>query len=105
MYRITLGDGTVLDNLSVNGNMLVSADETLSASRFEDNLHNVKIEHSGENDDLILATGTHEHMKLITCQKYPRMSGVYFVLEDYTAEEIKELRTEARLDYLEMMSE
>ena len=46
--KITLQDGTVLDNLELNGNNFIS-DTIIESSIFQDNLGNVKIEDEDGN--------------------------------------------------------
>lgn len=58
MYKITLHDGTVLDNLELNGNNYIS-DEVVEDSVFAGNLETVTIT-DGET------TETHTDMKLMS---------------------------------------
>lgn len=46
-FKITLADGTVLDNLGMNGNNYIS-EEAISADVFEDNLSRIEIEDEAE---------------------------------------------------------
>lgn len=108
-YRLTLGNGKVIEGLTLDGNNFVSASK-VTESDFADGLDGVLIEYTGdeelaEHEQHEVELGLHDHMKLLYCKQIAHVQGDYFVLCDYSAEEIKELRTEARLDYLEMMSE
>ena len=87
MYRITLEDGTVLDNLELNGNNYIS--ETLIPdSVFENNLATVEI-YDGET------TQVHENMKLIANQVFGEKS--WFIIEQKTQQDIEKERLEKEL--------
>lgn len=87
MYRITLEDGTVLDNLELNGNNYIS--ETLIDDNvFEDNLATVEI-YDGET------TQVHENMKLIANQVFEGKS--WFIIEQKTQQDIEKERLEKEL--------
>lgn len=91
MYRITLEDGTVLDNLELNGNNYIS--ETLiSDSVFEGNLGTVEI-YDGET------TQVHENMKLIANQVFSEKS--WFIIEQKTQQDIEREMQEQRINALE----
>lgn len=106
-YKLTLGNGNVLGGLTLNGNNFVSQSK-VTESDFADGLDGVMIEYTGdeelgEHEYHEVELGLHDHMKLIYCKQIAHVPGYYFVLCDYDASELKELQTEARIDYLEMM--
>ena len=87
MYRITLEDGTVLDNLELNGNNYIS--ETLIDDNvFEDNLATVEI-YDGET------TQVYENMKLIANQVFEGKS--WFIVEQKTPQDIEKEKLEKEL--------
>lgn len=59
MYRITLHDGTVVENLRLNGDTFIS-DTAVDKSIFAGNLKSLTIEGGGK-------TETHENWKLSAC--------------------------------------
>ena len=77
MYQITLHDGTVLDNLELNGNNFIS-EKVIDDSVFSDNLGTVTIS-NGET------TETYTDMKLLS----NRVDGgkSWFVLGEKTEQE------------------
>ena len=87
MYRITLEDGTVLDNLELNGNNYIS--ETLIDDNvFEDNLDTVEI-YDGETAQV------HENMKLVANQVFD--GKTWIVLAEKSTEDIEKERLEKEL--------
>lgn len=94
-YKITLADGTVLSNLKLNGNNFVS-DAEVTEDQFIDNLDPVVI-NDGETDDV------HEHMGLVQIVKYGEQ--YYFVLRDRTPDELRQIKMQADIEYLAMMSD
>ena len=94
-YKITLADGTELENLSLNGNNFIT-DEDISEEKFLDNLSPVII-NDGEEDE------THENMKLVQISKVGGRNA--FILRDLTEDELKELRLRADIEYIAMMAE
>ena len=95
IYKITLADGTVIDNLKMNGNNFVSfveIDETI----FDGNCLNVTI-NDGERDD------THTNMELVQITK---MGGEYwFILRDIPESESAFIKLQSDIEYIAMMSE
>ena len=101
-YTIRLSDGTTLTGLTLNGNNFVSENE-VTRETFAGKLNGVTITCDEENysDEF---TGEHAHMKLIQIAQYEWDAGKwYFILSDMSEAELKELRLESRLDYLEML--
>lgn len=93
IYRITLADGTVIDNLSLNGNNFISS-EVIDASIFEANCSPVVI-HDGVSDD------THEHMELVQVNVVDGNSWI--VLRDISRKELEEAKMKSDIEYIAMM--
>ena len=106
MYRITLGNGKILSSLSINGSNFVSQ-TPVTEEDFRNGLSSIKIEFTGKEDDERVPglEGVHEHMKLFYCRQFPGSKGYFIGLADYTPDELKEMKLESRLSYLEMMQE
>lgn len=95
IYKITLADGTVIDNLRLNGNNYIS-DKELTADVFLGNLAKV-IVNDGERDTV------YENMELVQIVKYDE--EYWFVLRTMTKKELQDLKNRADIDYLAMMSD
>ena len=99
-WKITLADGTKLENLSLNGNNFVSENE-ITEDIFNGNLLKVKIEGKTEEGQNIIEE--HNHMELIQIAKYN--DGYYFALRDLTEEELEKMKMQSDIEYLAMMSD
>lgn len=93
-YTITLADGTVLDNLKLNGNNYISP-TPLSDSVFRDNCSPV-----------LISDGTveecHDDMELV---QIVENSGKYwFVLRDLSERELVDMQMRSDIEYLAMMA-
>ena len=95
-WKITLSDGTQLKDLKQNGNNFVSETE-ITADIFNGNLSKVVIEDQNGNVQEC------EHMELVQIAHYK--DGYYFVLRELTQDELKEIKTQADIEYLAMMSD
>ena len=87
MHTVTLQDGTVLDNLTLNGNNYIS-DTLIDDAVFESNLDTVTI-NDGET------TQTYENMKLVANQLFD--GKTWFVLAEKSTEDIEKERLEKEL--------
>lgn len=96
-----MADGTQLKELGLNGNNFISKNK-ITPEFFNGKLSHVSIEGNSEMDMFGLI-GEHENMQLVQVQKYGE--EYWFVLRDLTPQELKDIRTEARLDYIEMMED
>ena len=85
MYKITLADGTILNNLLVNGNNFIS-DTRVDASIFENNLRAVHI--TGPNVD-----ETFENLELAGIREDG--GKCWIVLRQLSDSEIRERSTQA----------
>ena len=101
MFTITLSDGSQLEGLTLNGNNFISDNEVTEAT-FAGKLGHVVIDGDAEAD-MFRLIGTHEHMQLVQIVKYE--DKCWFILRDMTARELSDLKTDARLSYLEMITE
>ena len=94
IYTITLADGTVLDELGLNGDNFISK-TPVAAEAFEGNCSPVLIS-DGENEVL------HENMELV---QITRVDGDYwFVLRDLSADELARIKMQSDIEYIGMMA-
>lgn len=93
IYKITLADGTVLDDLTLNGNNFIS-DEPVDASIFEANCSPVVI-NDGTSDEI------HEHMALVQVTAVDGKS--WFVLRDIPQKELEQAKIKSDIEYIAMM--
>lgn len=95
-FKITLADGTVIEDLSLNGNNYISKNK-LTEDDFADNLSTVKIEGSdGSIEEL-------ENLELVQVKKYGK--EYWFILRQLSEQEIKDLKTQANIEYIAMMAD
>lgn len=92
-YKITLADGTILDNLTLNGNNFVS-DETVDASVFEGNCFPVII-NDGITEEI------HDNMELVQVTVVDGKS--WFVLRDISQKELEQAKIKSDIEYIAMM--
>ena len=95
IYKITLADGTVIENLKLNGNNFVS-DREITSEMFGGNLSKVTI-NDGEKDTV------YEHMAFVQLAHYD--DGYYFILRQLSQRELSDLKTRADIEYIAMMTE
>ncbi len=95
IYNITLADGTVLDNLRLNGNNYIS-DTELTADTFLGNLGRVTI-NDGEKDTV------YENMDLVQIVKYD--NEYWFILRTMTKKELQDIKNRSDIDYIAMMTD
>lgn len=95
IYKITLADGTVIENLRLNGNNYIS-DNEITADMFLGNLSKVTI-NDGEKDTV------YKNMDLVQIVKYD--DEYWFILRTMTKRELQELKNRADIDYIAMMTE
>ena len=94
IYSVTLGDGTVLSDLHMNGNNFVSASELTSAT-FSGKLHHVVIS-DGTTEQVI------DNAELIRLAQ--ENDGWYFVLREIPADVLEKLQLHADIDYIAAMT-
>lgn len=95
IYKITLSNGTVIDNLRLNGNNYISEKE-LSTDMFLGNLGTVTI-NDGEKDAI------YENMTLVQLAKYD--DEYWFILRTMTKKELQEIKNRSDIDYIAMMTD
>lgn len=93
IYRITLADGTVLDNLTMNGNNFIS-EEAIDAHIFDGKCSPVII-NDGVNEEI------HENMDLVQVTTVDEKS--WFVLRDIPQKELEQAKLKSDIEYLAMM--
>lgn len=93
IYRITLSDGTILDNLTMNGNNFIS-EEAVDASIFDGTCSPIVI-NDGTSDEI------HEHMDLVQIMDVDGKS--WFVLRDIPQKELEQAKLKSDIEYIAMM--
>lgn len=94
-YTITLADGTVLNNLTMNGNNYISVTE-IDEEVFDGNLSSVMVS-DGETEQ------AYENMDLIHLTA--NSSGEYwFALRALSADEIERMQLRSDIEYISMMT-
>ena len=95
-YTITLADGTVLDNLKLNGDNFIS-NTAINADIFNGNCSPVIIS-DGVNSE------THNNMKFV--QVTEQEPGKYwFVLREISDSELALIKIQSDIEYVAMMAE
>ena len=100
MVKITLSDGSVLNNLELNGNNFISK-IPVDNKTFAGKLGHVVIEGDVEYDEAMLI-GEHDNMELVQIQQYK--NDYWFILRDIPAEELELIKMQGNIAYLSMMS-
>lgn len=99
IYKITLGDGSEISNLKLNGNNFIST-EKIEESVFADNCSPVTIS-DGTTETV------HPNMELVQIveQIVEQIPGEYwFVLRDISEEEFVRTKMQSDIAYIAMMS-
>lgn len=96
MASITLSDGTIIDNLTVNGDNFISTIE-LTPEMFFNKLSPVTIETEE------LGSVIHEHMDLVQIT-HPD-DNWWFVLRDLTDFELQQIKIRSDVDFIAMMTD
>lgn len=107
MYRVELGNGNVISDVKIEGTTYFTK-QAITRADFEYGLHEVKIVRllDSQSDESEIAPGTYRNMKLITCCPCrPRPGFFMFEFAPMSEQELRNLNVDARLDYLEMISE
>lgn len=95
MYTITLSDGTMIENLKLNGNNFISKSEVVPEI-FDGTLDIVQI-----SDGEIIEE--HRNMSLVQITKMGE--EWWFILRDVPAQEIENAKLRADVDFLAMMTD
>lgn len=94
VYKITLSDGTEIENLVLNGNNFISEKE-ITSEMFDNNLSPVIIS-DGNTDEV------HDNMALV---QITDMSGKKaFILRDISETELRDIKNRADIEYIAMMA-
>lgn len=94
IYKITLADGSIIDNLKLNGNNYIS-ENPIDETMFADNCSPVTIS-DGVTEE------THPSMELV---QITESAGEYwFVLRDYSTEELAQMKMQSDIEYVAMMA-
>ena len=94
-YTITLADGTVLDNLKLNGNNFIS-NTAINADIFNENCSPIIVS-DGVNSE------THNNMEFV--QVTEQEPGKYwFVLRELSASELAWIKMQSDIEYVAMMA-
>lgn len=98
MYVITLSDGTVIADLSKNGDMYISQ-TPIDPSIFDFNCSPVII-NNGDYEEI------HEHMALISIydEDNDGVPECWFALRDVPTEELEKIKMQSDIEYLAMMT-
>ncbi len=94
-WKITLSDGTRLENLGLNGNNFISGAK-ITEDDFKGKLSKVIIEGKDFKQE-------YNNMELVQIAHYE--DGYYFVLREISQEELDKLKMQSDIEYLAMMSD
>lgn len=100
MYKITLADGTIIDNLTLNGDNFIST-ESINPDIFIGNLSPTIID-DGEN------AVEHEFMDFLQLKEYLKdddTTEYWFVIKDITQQTLEQIKIRADIDYIAMVSD
>lgn len=105
-YKVILADGTVLDDLELNGNNFI-AHYPITEEMFEHNLTPVEIVDNDpdEMDFPMVMMGTHEYMELIQITHEEDSDEWWFVIVDISESELRYADLMSRVDYIAMMTD
>lgn len=95
IYKITLSDGTVIDNLKMNGDNFISNEE-IDCSVFENNCAPVIIS-DGVSDEI------HDYMEYMKVAN-PTDYRYWFALRDVPQKELADMALRSDLEYIAMMT-
>lgn len=98
-WKITLSDGTKLENLGLNGNNFIS-EAKITEDDFKGKLSKVTIEGIENGQEVVKE---YERMELVQIVHYE--DGYHFVLRELSQDELFKIQTQANLEYLAMMSD
>lgn len=93
-WKITLSDGTKLENLRLNGNNFISEAE-ITEDDFRGKLSKVTVEGKDFKQE-------YNNMELVQIAHYE--DGYYFVLREIPQEELDKLKMQSDIEYIAMMS-
>jgi len=91
-YKITLADGTIIDNLILNGNNYITTQEIDESKITSTNFHTITI------NDI-------EYNNMTLRNFWKDTDGYHIVISELTAQEKFEAQINAKLDYIAMMED
>lgn len=94
-WKITLSDGTKLENLGLNGNNFIS-EAKITEDDFRGKLSKVTFEGKNFKQEC-------NNMELVQIAHYE--DGYYFVLREIPQEELEKLKMQSDIEYIAMMSD
>lgn len=95
-WKITLADGSTIENLSLNGNNFISKTKIMEES-FAGGLSDV---HYACSDG---STETHHNMELVQITRVGK--EYWFVLRELTEAELQAIKTQSQIEYIAMMAD
>lgn len=95
IYKITLSDGTVIDNLKMNGNNFIST-LPVTEDMFLYNCSQVII-NDGESDT------AYTNMELVQITE-PEVGVYWFILREISQKELDQMKLQSDIEYVAMMS-
>lgn len=98
LYKITLSNGYVLDNLTLNGNNFISEQE-ITDDMFTGNCASVTIEHEESGETIV---ENHENMRLVQISKMG--DTWWFILDDISESEMENIKMKSDIAYVAMMT-
>ena len=108
MYKIELSNGRIIENVKINGTVFTTT-QAVNAATFSGGLYRIKITQTvkEESDELsLIEPGEYEKLKLGDVYADRWNPGKYnFMFDFLTDDDMKEMMTDARLSYLEMLIE
>lgn len=104
MIKITLADGTVVDNIELNGTTFVSK-TPIDEKIFENNMSPVEIETVGDGPVDLMASHVIGHHENMTYQHIvsPFEGEYWFGLNDVSQSDLEFAKNRADIEYLAMM--
>jgi len=99
LWKITLSDGTQLENLKLNGNNFIS-ETKITEDDFKGKLSKVTFEGKIEEENFKKECN---NMELVQITHYE--DGYYFVLREISQEKLDKLKMQSDIEYLAMMSD
>lgn len=93
-YKITLADGTVIDNLKLNGDNFISG-ENINPEIFDGSCSPVVID-DGSIEEI------HDNMDFVQVTKVGE--EFWFVLRDISLEELARIKLQSDIEYVAMMA-
>ncbi len=96
-WKITLADGTAIEDLKLNGNNFISSKKLTEAS-FAGGLTEVTYECSDGSAE------THHDMELVQIT-HPATKEWWFVLRELSEAELSAIKTQSQIEYIAMMSD